>query len=197
MTPSSRRPRSLAVSLILAAVLLAAGVFGWSWFERDSRRRRDVAVAQAVLERFPPPSGARPAGRHVETLRSEGGTVFGHNLRLSYRLPATARPAEVFGHYDAIVPPGWHLADGADCMAMMIPPPLPAPGRPPVSIGSLVTSAPRTQRFYTDGRNTVRARVWRDGGDGSVGLELSNRQGMPDCTEAPDGGPDPEAAGFK
>lgn len=196
MTPS-RRPRSLAVSLILAAVLLAGGVFGWRWFERDSRRRRDVAAAQAVLDRFPPPASARPAGRHVETLRSEGGKVFGHNLRLSYRLPATARPSEVFGHYDAIVPPGWHLADGADCMAMMIPPPPPAPGRPPVSIGPLVVSAPRTQRFYTDGHETVRVRVWRDRGDASVQFEVSNTRGMQDCTEAPDGGPDPEAAAFQ
>jgi len=196
MIARDRWLRSLAVGLVLAAVVLAVGVFGWNWFERDGRRRRDLAAAQAVLDRFPPPSSARPAGRHVETLRSESGTVFGHNLRFSYRLPTTARPSEVFGHYDAVVPPGWHVAGGADCRAMMIPPPLPAPGRPPVTIGPLVTSAPRTQRFYTDGRNTVKARIRRDGGDGSVGLELSNRQGMPDCTEAPDGGPDLEAAGF-
>jgi len=184
-------------TLLVAAVFLAAGILVTRWFESDSRRGRDVAAAAAVLDRFPPPSSASLAGRHVDTLRSESGTVFGHNLRVSYRLPATARPSEVFGHYDDVVPAGWHVADGADCRAMMIPPPVPAPGRPPVSIGALVTSAPRTQRFYTDGRNTVRARLWRDGGDGSVGLELSNRQGMPDCTAAANGGPDPEAGHFE
>lgn len=84
---------------------------------------------------------ATAAERQVQTLRSEGGKVFGHTLRVTYRFPATTRPFEVFDHYDAVVPSGWHVTDRSDFIAMMIPPPLPAPGRPPVVIGPLVTSA--------------------------------------------------------
>lgn len=197
MNERRQRPgSSIVTAVVLVVIVLVTAALAWRWFEGEARRRRDVAAADAVLDHFPPPSNATAAERQVQALRSEAGKVFGHTLRVTYGLPPTTRPFEVFDHYDAVVPSGWHVADGRDCSAMMIPPPLPAPGRPPVVVGPLVTSAPRTQRFYTDGERTVSVRVWRDGGNGSVRLEVSNRRGMPDCTEAPDGGPDPAAAAF-
>jgi hypothetical protein len=155
-----------------------------------------VAAAEAILARFPPPAGAVETERAVETLQSEQGHVFGHNLRVSYRLPADTRPARVFAHYDTVIPTGWHLADGRDCLAVTQTsrPPSP-PGETTSALGTLVVSAPRSQRFYTDGLHTVWLRLAREE-PGTVRLDSSNRQGPPNCTSAPDGGPDPEADAF-
>jgi hypothetical protein len=171
-------------------------MFLWRWHEGSNDRSADVATAEAILAKFPPPAGAVEIERAVETLQSEEGHVFGHNLRVSYRLPADSRPAQVFAYYDTIVPTGWHLADGRDCLTWtQRPPPPRATGETTPTPDTLVVSAPRSQRFYTDGLHTVWIRLSREE-SGTVRLDSSNRQGPPNCTAAPDGGPDREADAF-
>jgi hypothetical protein len=185
--------------VVVGALVLAAFVaVAWRRHGTDAHRAADVRAAEAVLDRFPPPAGAAHVDRSVETLRSEQGHVFGHNLRLSYRLPSDTVPQKILDAYAAAVPNGWHRADGRDCLALtQTPPPAPSPGDtvpPPPT--ALVVSAPRTQRFYTNGRDTAWLRLAREPA-GTVRLDISNRRGPPNCTSQPDGGPDPEADAFR